>query len=101
MSAKDPRKNLKVQGEEVQGETLGFDDLLARLEHVVGELERGELPLERALHLFEEGVELSKQGGLRLEQAQARVDQLLGDPGTQRVIRRTDLEPARSRQDKT
>lgn len=99
MSAKETPKRPEDSG--AAEPKVGFDELLQRLENVVSELERGELPLERALHLFEEGVELSKQGGVRLEQAQARVDQLLGDPSASRVIRRTDLEPARSRQDKT
>jgi len=55
-----------------------FEDVMARLAKVVAELEGGELPLERALVLFEEGVRLSRQGAERLDRAEARVEELLG-----------------------
>lgn len=54
-----------------------FEAILARLTEVVGELERGDLPLERSLALFEEGVRLARQGGARLDDAEARVEELL------------------------
>ncbi len=54
-----------------------FEAILARLQEVVGELERGDLPLERSLALFEEGVRLARQGGSRLDAAEARVEELL------------------------
>lgn len=41
------------------------------------ELERGDLPLERSLALFEEGVRLAREGGSRLDAAEARVEELL------------------------
>ena len=37
-----------------------FEDALARLETIVTELERGELPLDQSLKIFEEGIKLSK-----------------------------------------
>lgn len=55
-----------------------FEALIARLTEVVGELEGGELPLERALALFEEGVRLSREGASRLERAEAHVEELVG-----------------------
>lgn len=55
-----------------------FEDVMTRLAEVVSELEGGELPLERALVLFEEGVRLSRQGAARLDRAEARVEELLG-----------------------
>lgn len=54
-----------------------FEAILARLSQVVGELERGDLPLERSLALFEEGVRLARVGGARLDAAEARVEELL------------------------
>ncbi len=38
-----------------------FDARLARLEAIVGELERGDLPLEQALERYQQGVELLRQ----------------------------------------
>lgn len=56
---------------------LAFESILARLHDVVRELESGELPLERSLELFEEGVRLAGLGGERLDRAEARVEELL------------------------
>lgn len=55
-----------------------FEKVMERLAKVVGELESGELPLEQALVLFEEGVRLSREGAARLDRAEARVEELLG-----------------------
>jgi exodeoxyribonuclease VII small subunit len=54
-----------------------FETIIARLQEVVGELERGDLPLERSLALFEEGVRLAREGGSRLDAAETRVEELL------------------------
>jgi exodeoxyribonuclease VII small subunit len=37
-----------------------FEQAMARLEAIVGELEKGDLPLDESLKIFEEGVRLSK-----------------------------------------
>jgi exodeoxyribonuclease VII small subunit len=55
-----------------------FEKVMERLAKVVNELESGELPLEQALVLFEEGVRLSREGASRLDRAEARVEELLG-----------------------
>src|ERR1035438_1658314 len=43
-----------------------FEASITRLTHIVEQLERGELPLEDSLRLFEEGVSLSRTSQLRL-----------------------------------
>lgn len=58
--------------------TEPFEKVMERLAKVVGELESGDLPLEQALVLFEEGVRLSREGATRLDRAEARVEELLG-----------------------
>jgi exodeoxyribonuclease VII small subunit len=60
-------------------EAVPFEELLARLQKVVDDLERGDLPLEQSLAIFEEGVQLSRLGQRRLEEAEQRVERLLGD----------------------
>lgn len=50
-----------------------FEDALARLEEIVGELESGDPPLERALELFEEGVGLGRRCSVQLEEAEHRI----------------------------
>ncbi len=54
-----------------------FESALDRLEHIVKTLESGDLPLEKALDFFEEGVRLSRFCHARLEQAERRVEILL------------------------
>lgn len=65
-----------VSGQEPAGDPP-FEAILARLGEIVGELEGGEIPLERALALFEEGVRLSRLGSGKLDDAEMRVEQLL------------------------
>ncbi|HEY6012238.1 MAG TPA: exodeoxyribonuclease VII small subunit [Nitrospirota bacterium] len=56
-----------------------FEAALARLEEIVKELESGDLPLERSLKLFEEGIKLSRLCNKRLEDAERRVEILIRD----------------------
>jgi len=54
-----------------------FDETVKRLSEIVTHLERGELPLEESLRLFEEGVKLSRVSQAKLDAAQKRVEELL------------------------
>lgn len=54
-----------------------FEAGLQELELVVKQLESGELPLERALELFEKGMELSDACRKQLEEAETRVEMLV------------------------
>jgi len=55
-----------------------FEESARRLSQIVAELEGGDLPLERSLQLFEEGVRLARAAQGRLDQAERRVEELLG-----------------------
>lgn len=57
---------------------LSFEDAVKRLSEIVQRLERGDLPLEESLRLFEEGVGLSRASQEKLDSAQKRVEELLG-----------------------
>ncbi|MCE5306538.1 MAG: exodeoxyribonuclease VII small subunit [Acidobacteriales bacterium] len=59
----------------------GFEASLDELEKVTKELEGGELPLERALELFEQGMKLSEKCRKQLEEAETRVEILLKKNG--------------------
>ena len=54
-----------------------FEEQLKTLETVVEKLERGDLPLEESLSLFEQGVTLSEACKKELETAEGRVQVLL------------------------
>jgi exodeoxyribonuclease VII small subunit len=58
-----------------------FEECLQRLEKIVEDLEKGEVPLEKALTLFEEGMRLSADCRKELETAEGRVEVLLKQNG--------------------
>ena len=60
-----------------------FESSLRELEQIVQQLEGGDLPLERSLELFEQGVRLSRECQKRLDEAEHKVEILLkGVDGT-------------------
>ena len=54
-----------------------FEECLQRLETIVTELEKGDVPLDRALELFDEGMKLSGSCRKELEDAEGKVEILL------------------------
>jgi exodeoxyribonuclease VII small subunit len=64
----------------VKNEAQSFESQLASLERIVRELERGDLPLDRSLELFEQGVRLSRECQERLNEAERRIEVLLRAP---------------------
>ena len=56
-----------------------FEEALKRLETIVDSLERGDLPLEEALHMYEEGIALSKTCAEKLNQAEVVLQRLQKD----------------------
>jgi len=56
-----------------------FEAALERLDHIVGRLERGEVPLEESLALFEEGVKLARRCQTLLVDADERIRRLVPD----------------------
>ena len=58
---------------------LDLEKSLSGLETLVEELEGGELPLDKALHKFEEGVKLTRECQTALKEAEQRVHILLHD----------------------
>ncbi|NLE77522.1 MAG: exodeoxyribonuclease VII small subunit [Chloroflexi bacterium] len=59
---------------------LSFDEALQALQEAVDRLEGGELPLERALEIFEEGTKLARECSAYLDQAELRIRELqVGD----------------------
>ena len=63
-----------------------FESSLSSLEQIVTQLESGDLPLERALELFEEGVGLARRCQSQLEDAERKVEMLLRERGEIRVV---------------
>lgn len=57
--------------------SLSFEAGLEELERIVRELEKGDLPLEQSLALFETGMRLSAECKRQLEEAESRVEILV------------------------
>ena len=57
--------------------TIKFEEALSRLESIVAELEKGDLPLNDSLKIFEEGVKLSKTCLKMLDEAERKVEILV------------------------
>ena len=62
-----------------QEQARSFETSLEALEQIVQQLESGDLPLEKSLELFEQGIRLSRECQERLSQAERRIEVLLRD----------------------
>jgi len=65
---------------------VGFEQSLQALEKIVRQLESGDLPLERALELYEEGVALYRRCQVQLEEAEQKVKLLVKERGEIKTI---------------
>jgi exodeoxyribonuclease VII small subunit len=86
-----------------------FETSLSSLEQIVGQLESGELPLERALELFEDGVALARRCQSQLQDAERKVELLLRERGEIKVVpfdsngsqtNESDVQTEKSKSDK-
>jgi exodeoxyribonuclease VII small subunit len=89
-------KNKRGKTATPNAEGVDFETSIRRLGEIVETLEQGELPLEDSLKLFEEGVGLARKSQQVLDQAEARVEQLLtvdeaGNPITRELANDEDV----------
>ena len=52
---------------------MTFEEAMAELEQVVGQLERGDVALEDSIKLYERGAELKKRCETKLKEAEEKV----------------------------
>ncbi|MBO1308285.1 exodeoxyribonuclease VII small subunit [Enterococcus sp. 669A] len=60
-------------------ENATFEESLAELEAIVAQLERGDVPLEEALEVFQKGMLLSKQCQDTLSKAEKTLTKMMTD----------------------
>ena len=70
------------QADSSQPEPLAFEEALGRLDEVVEVLEQGQIPLEEALTLYEEGILMAKRCQHLLDQAELRLQRLVPSQDT-------------------
>lgn len=56
-----------------------FEKALKRLEEIVGELEKGELDIDKSLEIFEEGIKMSRVCSKKLNEAEKKIEKLTRD----------------------
>jgi len=61
--------------------TINLEKALTDLEEIVEELESGDLPLEKAMKKFEEGIKLTRSCQAALKDAEQKVEILLKSAG--------------------
>ncbi len=72
-------KKIHITGETMAKQVQTFEKAMKQLEKIVHELETGELPLEKTIKKFEEGVALSRFCSKKLEETEAAIKQLIQD----------------------
>lgn len=63
-------------------EKLNFETAMEQLEHIVNQLESGDVPLEKAIDLFQEGMKLSQLCGQKLEHVEKKIEMLIEKDNT-------------------
>ncbi len=71
---------------------LKFEDALSRLETIVAELEKGDLPLNDSLKIFEEGIKLSKNCLKMLDDAERKVEIMVQDKDGQKRLQAYSID---------
>lgn len=87
-----PKTQIEAQGKPVKG-GLGFEQGVGRLEQIIASLEQKDIPLEQALALFREGVELVQACNRMLDQAEAQMQILLEGPDGGLKLEKANLQP--------
>ena len=63
-----------------------FESALTKLEQIAGELEAGNLPLDKSLKKFDEGIALVEFCSNKLEEAEKRIELLLNKNGDIKAV---------------
>ena len=71
---------------------LRFEENMQRLEQIVRAMERGDVPLEESIKLFQEGTELVRCCGKLLDDAQLQVKKITTAPDGTPVEENFDVE---------
>lgn len=60
---------------------LDFEGAMEQLEEIVRELEHGDVPLEKAIDLYQQGMKLSQLCGSKLEQVERKIEMIALEDG--------------------
>lgn len=60
---------------------LSFEQALQQLEAIVQQLEKGQVPLEESISIYEKGTALKAHCEAKLRDAEARIEKIVVGPG--------------------
>ncbi|MDL4841595.1 exodeoxyribonuclease VII small subunit [Aquibacillus rhizosphaerae] len=60
---------------------LSFEEAMKKLEEIVDKLEEGEVPLEKAINYYQEGMNLSKVCSDKLTNVEKQMEQIVNEQG--------------------
>lgn len=61
--------------------SLSFEEAMLQLEKIVGKLEQGDVPLEKAISYYQDGMKLSKLCGDKLTNVQEQMTKIMNEQG--------------------
>ncbi|HET7627496.1 MAG TPA: exodeoxyribonuclease VII small subunit [Bacillales bacterium] len=65
---------------------MSFEEAMEQMEKIVERLEEGDVPLEKAIELFQKGMNLSKTCHSKLKKVEEQMDQILNDDGEMETL---------------
>ena len=66
---------------EKKAEPKSIEEIFERLESIISNLESGDIPLDKSLILFEQGITLAETCRVQLNAAEQKVQELMKDKG--------------------
>ncbi|HEU5138575.1 MAG TPA: exodeoxyribonuclease VII small subunit [Bacillales bacterium] len=72
--------------ESKEQEEKSFETAMEEMEKIVGRLEEGDVPLEEAIQLFQEGMTLSKTCHQKLQRVEEKMDQIMQEDGDMKAF---------------
>lgn len=64
-----------------QKQEIDFEEAMKQLEEIVSQLEHGDVPLEKAIDLFQTGMQLSQLCGQKLTQVERKIEMIVEEGG--------------------
>lgn len=65
----------------MKNEEISFEKAMEKLEHIVSKLEEGDVPLEKAINYYQDGMNLSKICSDKLNNVQEKMTQIMNEQG--------------------
>lgn len=75
---KEQEATLNAEGQQPE---LNFEEAMNQLEDIVSQLEHGDVPLEKAIDLFQQGMRLSQLCGQKLAQVERKIEMIVEEDG--------------------